>query len=75
MDINKFNTNTHVSHWAETLQIGDRCTATIRHKTDGSKNLHNVDVIVVENNKSKQEIVGYFNKRTKAIAYNELTKA
>lgn len=47
-------------HWAENLQIGNKCLATIRHKTDGSKNLHNVEVIVIENNCIDKEIVGWF---------------
>ena len=38
------------SHWAKELQAGDRCLATIRHPTDGSKNIHKANVIVIENN-------------------------
>lgn len=74
MDLDKFNRPKHISHWAEELQVGDRCKATIRHKTDGSKNLHNVEVIVVENLQSDKKIVGYFNNCKKHIPYNELTK-
>lgn len=25
-----------IKHWAEGLQVGDRCKATIRHKKDGT---------------------------------------
>ena len=39
----------NTKHWAESLISGDRCLATIRHQTDGSKNKHNVNVIVVRN--------------------------
>ena len=74
MDLNKFHNEKYISHWAEELQIGDRCRATIRHKTDGSKNLHNVEIIVVENFQSEKKIVGYFNKHKKQIPYNELSK-
>ena len=74
MDLDKFYNEKYVSHWAEKLKIGDRCKATIRHKTDGSKNLHNVVIIVVENLQSEKKIVGYFKKRKKKIPYNELSK-
>lgn len=74
MGLDKFYNEKHISHWAEELQVGDRCKATIRHKTDGSKNLHNVEIIVVENLQSEKKIVGYFKKRKKHIFYNELSK-
>lgn len=74
MDLDKFYNEKYISHWAEELQVGDKCKATIRHKTDGSKNLHNVEIIVVENLQSEKKIVGYFNKRKKQIPYNELSK-
>ena len=64
----------HVQHWAETLEAGDRCKATIRHKTDGSKNRHNVDIVVIENLLSERRIIGYFDEITESIPYNELTK-
>ena len=64
----------HVQHWAETLEAGDRCKATIRHKTDGSKNRHNVDIVVIENLLSERRIINYFNEITESIPYNELTK-
>lgn len=54
----------HVSHWAQPLEVGYICKATIQHQTDDSKNRHNVDavVIVIENHKTKTEsyIIGYF---------------
>lgn len=74
MDLDKFYNEKYISHWAEKLQVGDRCNATIRHKKDGSKNLHNAEIIVVENLQSEKKIVGYFNKRKKQIPYNELSK-
>lgn len=37
-------------HWAEDLQTGDKALACIRHKTDGSKNIHNAEIIVITNN-------------------------
>lgn len=61
-------------HWADALEIGDKCLATIRHKTDGSKNLHNVEVIVIENKKKDKEIVGWFPEYKVRIPYNELSE-
>jgi len=77
MNLEKFKEieEKYVNHWAERLEPGDRCKATIRHKTDGSKNLHNVEIIVVENLHSEEKIVGYFKKRKKQIQYNELSPA
>ena len=65
----------HVQHWAERLEAGDRCKATIRHKTDGSKNRHNVDIVVIDNLLSERRIIGYFDEITESIPYNELTKS
>lgn len=63
----------YLKDWREDLQPGDRCLATIRHETDGTKNIHNAEVIVAENNLKLKQIVGfYFKKYT--IPYNELTK-
>lgn len=77
MDLLEYEKNrkNHVQHWAETLEVGDRCKATIRHKTDGSKNRHNVDIVVIENLFSERRIIGYFDETTESIPYNELTKA
>jgi hypothetical protein len=74
MDLEKFESMKYISHWAEELEVGDRCKATIRHKTDGSKNQHNVEVVVVENLPLNELIIGYFNKEKKEIPYNELKK-
>jgi len=74
MDLEKFYKTKSVTHWAEKLQVGDRCKATIRHKTDGSKNMHNLEVIVVENLQSEKKIIGYFDDQKKHICYNELSE-
>lgn len=50
------------NHWAETLETGDRVLATIRHKTDGSKNLIDQSAIVVNNNKDDSNILVAINK-------------
>lgn len=61
-------------HWATKLEVGDRAFATIRHETDGSKNIHNAVVIVVSNNEYKKNIKGAFDGEVYAIPYCELKK-
>jgi hypothetical protein len=61
-------------HWAEKLQVADRVIATLRHKTDGSRNVHGAEVIVVENKAREKVIIGWWNDREYTIAYNELKK-
>jgi hypothetical protein len=75
MDLEKFKEK-YVSHWAEELEPGDICKATIRHKTDGSKNRQNVKIFVVSNFHNESRISGWDRKtnRTFSINYNELTK-
>jgi len=63
-----------IKHWAEKLEVGDKCLATIRHKTDGSKNLHNVEVIVVENAKRLRSVTAWFPEYQVEIPYNDLTE-
>ncbi len=72
MDLEKFYKEKHVAHWAEELQIADRVTATIRHKTDGSKNIHGTDVILIKNLKKESKIIGWWNDKEYEIPYNEL---
>lgn len=61
-------------HWAEKLEIGDRVTATIRHKTDGSKNIHNAKIIVIVNYKHLHEISAWYNDKRIKIPYNEINQ-
>jgi len=61
------------SKFPNCLEIGDRCKATIRHKTDGSKNLINVDVIVCENNKEASFITVQYKNKKYTVPYNELS--
>lgn len=67
-----------IKHWAEDLQIGDRVIACIRHKTDGSKNIHGATVIVVENDIYDWRIVGWYCEDTisfkVSIRYGDLRK-
>lgn len=60
-------------HWASSLEIGDRVIATIRHKTDGKKNIIGAIVIVAENNKWAQKIKGAIDDMVFDLPYNELT--
>ena len=63
-------------HWAESLEIGDKCLATIRHKIDGEKNIHNAKIIVIENDKNNRIIKGNlaFTKDVYDLPYNELSE-
>lgn len=63
-----------IKHWAEALEIGDRIKATIRHKTNGSKNDTDVPVIVVENYKYAREVKVKFMNEFHRVPYNELSK-
>ncbi len=73
MDLEKFMNEKYPKHWAENLQIGDRCLTTIRHETIGELNRHNVPVIVIENIISENKIKGSFFDEIGFINYNELT--
>lgn len=61
-------------HWATELEVGDRAIATIRHETDGSKNIHNAVVIVVSNDEYKKNIEGALGEEVYNIPYYELKK-
>lgn len=75
MDLEKFYNEKYTSHWAEELEVADRCFATLRHSTDGTKNIHNAEVIVVCNNHKRKSITGlYLGIQQFEIPYNELTK-
>lgn len=64
----------HIRHWAEELQQGDRVFATIRHKTDGSKNMINLAAIVIENNLDNTVLI-FANHQEYIVPYNELKQA
>jgi len=68
MDLERFKQR-HVQHWAENLEVGDKCKATIRHKTDGSKNRHNVEVIVIENKDEHSSILAWDGIKEVSIPY------
>lgn len=63
-----------IKHWAEKLQTGDRCIATIRHKTDGSKNIHNAKIIVMVNYTHVSKISAWYNDKRVSVPYNELSE-
>ena len=74
MDLNEYERikSTHFKHWAERLKVGDICLATIRHQTDGTKNLHDVEVVVDENLKGENKINCYFGDVKATVKYNDL---
>jgi predicted NUDIX family phosphoesterase len=61
-------------HWATELEQGDRVLVTIRHATDGTKNLHNQNAIVIENRPEKISCYVAVGSATYLIPYNEMTK-
>jgi hypothetical protein len=74
MDLEKFYNEKYISHWAEELELGDRCLATIRHKTDGSKNRNNIEIVVGGNDTDGKRISGWCNGEKFIIPYNELSQ-
>lgn len=60
-------------HWASNLQVGDRCLATIRHESDGTKNHINVPIIICRNDINKCNVIGLYEGFMYHIPYNELT--
>lgn len=60
-----------LKHWANSLEIGDRVIAFIRHQTDGSKNFR-AKMIVVENDRKNSKIVAALGYKTFTVPYNEL---
>lgn len=72
--IEELNRKNIISNFAENLQIGDRCLANIRHKTDGSKNILNANVIVIENQKLVRHIIVSFKSSKFLIPYNDLSE-
>ena len=72
VDIEELINGKYEKHWAESLQVGDRCKARIRHKTDGSKNIIGADIIVIENR--DKNILASFKDKEVLIPYNELIR-
>jgi hypothetical protein len=61
-------------HWAESLEVGDRCIGTLRHTTDGSKNVKGAKLIVVENNLIERFVQGAIGNHVWKVPYNELSR-
>jgi hypothetical protein len=59
MDLNEFMDTKYPKHYAETLIQGDRIKATIRHRTDGNKNIIDADMIFIRCNNDKT-ITAYY---------------
>ena len=60
-------------HWAASLKENYNVIATIRHKTNGNKNLYNVLCKVVQNNEECEKVVLEYKRVTYSVQYNELT--
>jgi hypothetical protein len=59
-------------HWAESLEAGDMVIVTIRHETDGSKNINYAKVIVIFNNKRDKNIAASYEDQKIIIPYNDI---
>jgi len=73
-ELNRMMEGKSYSHFAEKLQIRDRCIATIRHQTDGSKNIIGANVVIISNSLKERSIKAYFNHTEYNIPYYELTE-
>lgn len=63
-----------ISHWAEGVNVGEKCVATIRHKTDGLKNKIDVIVSVLQNDIFNKKILANYENNEITIPYNELSE-
>lgn len=62
-----------ISHWAESLETCDRVYGTLRHPTDGTLNIIDAPLVVVENRIDKKEIYAMFGgSGYVTVPYNEL---
>ena len=60
------------THWATILKQGDKVFATIRHETDGSKNIRNAEVVILNNNSKREMVMGEHLGQYYTIPYNDL---
>ncbi|QWT88134.1 hypothetical protein KBP46_10030 [Chryseobacterium sp. PCH239] len=61
-------------HIAKDLKVGDTFIATIRHKTDGTKNLANQICTVVHNGELGDSLIAKMDLGIVRIPYNEITE-
>jgi len=73
-ELNRIMEGKSYSHFAEKLQIGDRCIATIRHQTDGSKNIIGANVVIISNRLKERVVKAYYDHTQYDIPYCELTE-
>lgn len=78
MDLEKYANSKYTSHWAEDLVIGDKVYCTIRHNTNGERNIKNALLVVIENHSDKMKIKGllsnFAGKALLIMDYNELSE-
>lgn len=60
-------------HWAATLRQNDNVIATIRHKSNGNKNLIDVLCKVITNDQENEKIELAYLRSVYMIKYNDLT--
>ncbi|WP_278494909.1 hypothetical protein [Chryseobacterium arthrosphaerae] len=61
-------------HFAKKLKAGDTFIATIRHKTDGTKNLVNKKCTVVHNGGLEDSLIAKMDHGIVRIPYNEINE-
>lgn len=71
MDLKEFMDKKYPKHFAETLVWGDKIKVTIRHKTDGNKNLVNVNVIFIRCYYDKKEVDVYYGGDGKTMQFGD----
>lgn len=64
----------YTEDWQESLKQGDKVLATIRHKTDGTQNIHDAKIDVVYSSPVSRKIAGYYRGDLILVNYNELTQ-
>lgn len=72
MDLNEWESRKEILHPGVGLVSGDRITATIRHESDGSKNINNAACIVIANYPKQAGVEAWFNDRAIFVPYNEI---
>lgn len=60
-------------HWASSLEKNDYVVATIRHKTDGEKNLCDVLCKVLDNDTESEKVWLHYKRQDFEVKYCELT--
>ena len=69
--VSRLNNMEDQKHWANSLEIGHKVIAFVRHESDGRKNFR-ARFTVIENDRINKKIVAALGDKTYTIPYNEL---